>query len=281
VPKLVTKHADVRTFADEALPFLVHDEAEHSIQLAITKNMLGRTSTHAPFLATLRSDEGQVVGVATLHPGQHLIVSGGSIDAINELCRVLDEDRNPLSGVFGPSQVAQQFAQAWCTPRSLRARTLTRMGLLVVRKRPTPRSPPGNALCATPQHLALSIDWIHQFYRELQLSSPPPSADAIQRQIASGNVFFWALPSGEPASTAVIDRESPEGMAITSVYTPPTFRGQGFASACVAHACQVAFDRGKHFCTLYADLDNPTSTGLYARLGFHQLSTADDIAFEQ
>jgi predicted GNAT family acetyltransferase len=242
---------------------------------------LGRTSTYAPFLATLRSDEGHVVGVATLHPGQHLIVSGGSTDVINELCRVLDEDRNPLSGVFGPSQVAQRFAQAWCVPRSLRARTLTRMGLLVVRKRPTPRIPVGKALCATPQHLALSIDWIHQFYRELRLSSSQPGADAIQRQIEAGNVFFWALPFGEPASTAVIDRESPGGIAIASVYTPPALRGQGFAAACVAHACRIAFDRGKHFCALYADLDNPTSTGLYAGLGFRQQSTADDIAFEQ
>jgi predicted GNAT family acetyltransferase len=54
----------------------------------------------------------------------------------------------------------------------------------------------------------------------------------------------------------------------------------GYAGSAVARACLLAFERGKDFCTLYADLDNATSTGLYQRLGFELLVETADVVFE-
>ncbi len=66
---------------------------------------------------------------------------------------------------------------------------------------------------------------------------------------------------------------------LVSFYTPTPQRRRGFASSAVAAACQRALAWGKSFCTLFADLDNPTSTGMYLRLGFEQAGTSDEITF--
>jgi predicted GNAT family acetyltransferase len=47
----------------------------------------------------------------------------------------------------------------------------------------------------------------------------------------------------------------------------------------VAAACAKIFQRGKDFCVLHADLDNPMSTGMYKLLGFQLRATTEDITF--
>ncbi len=61
---------------------------------------------------------------------------------------------------------------------------------------------------------------------------------------------------------------TPHGIRISGVYTPPEWRGHGYASACVAHLSQRMLDDGRSFCFLFADLDNPTSNDIYQQIGY-------------
>jgi len=61
---------------------------------------------------------------------------------------------------------------------------------------------------------------------------------------------------------------TPNGVRIGPVYTPPELRGRGYASALVAGTSQQLLDGGKRFCFLFTDLANPTSNGVYQRLGY-------------
>jgi predicted GNAT family acetyltransferase len=51
------------------------------------------------------------------------------------------------------------------------------------------------------------------------------------------------------------------------VYTLPEARGRGFGSAITAVVARVLLAQGATV-MLYADADNPTSNGVYERLGF-------------
>ena len=57
---------------------------------------------------------------------------------------------------------------------------------------------------------------------------------------------------------------------IGPVYTPREHRGHGYAAACVAAVSADLLDEGARVC-LFADADNPVSTGVYLRLGFEPL----------
>ena len=73
-------------------------------------------------------------------------------------------------------------------------------------------------------------------------------------------------------------RGTPNGATISAVYTPPEHRGNGYASACVAALSQWLLDDGKHFCTLYTDLSNPTSNKIYQNVGYHRIADCAMIA---
>lgn len=72
---------------------------------------------------------------------------------------------------------------------------------------------------------------------------------------------------------------TPHGARIGYVYTPPEWRGRGYASACVAGLSQRVLDSGRRFCFLYTDLSNPTSNALYQRIGYEHVCNVIDYEF--
>jgi predicted GNAT family acetyltransferase len=64
---------------------------------------------------------------------------------------------------------------------------------------------------------------------------------------------------------------------VNFVYSPPEFRGRGYATACVTALTRQLLDEGRAFCCLYADRANPTSTGIYERIGYRPIGDASDF----
>ena len=75
--------------------------------------------------------------------------------------------------------------------------------------------------------------------------------------------------------------ETPRGVRVNMVYTPPELRRRGYASACVAALSQRMLDSGKKFCFLYTDLSNPTSNKIYQEIGYRPVFDVDEYKFEQ
>ncbi|MFE3618143.1 GNAT family N-acetyltransferase, partial [Streptomyces anulatus] len=72
---------------------------------------------------------------------------------------------------------------------------------------------------------------------------------------------------GQPV-TLVARQAAVLGWARTGpVYTPPRFRGNGFASALTATVAGRIRAEGADAC-LFTDLANPTSNKIYQRIGF-------------
>jgi predicted GNAT family acetyltransferase len=70
------------------------------------------------------------------------------------------------------------------------------------------------------------------------------------------------------------------GMArILNVYTPPDRRGQGFGGAATVAATRAALDEGVQDVVLFTDQANPTSNGLYQRLGFRPIEERVVVEF--
>ncbi|MFT4078698.1 GNAT family N-acetyltransferase [Rhodomicrobium sp.] len=59
-----------------------------------------------------------------------------------------------------------------------------------------------------------------------------------------------------------------EAAAIDSVYTPPAFRGRGYAGTITAIVARQIFSEGRAHACLYVDKRNPASNRCYAKLGF-------------
>jgi uncharacterized protein len=86
--------------------------------------------------------------------------------------------------------------------------------------------------------------------------------------------------NGIPVSMAGYTREMPTAIGVAFVFTPPYFRGKGYASSCVAQISQMALDKGFSKCVLYTDLANPTSNSIYQKIGYVPVCDSLMLKFE-
>jgi hypothetical protein len=74
--------------------------------------------------------------------------------------------------------------------------------------------------------------------------------------------------------------ETPNGIRIGPVYTPPEVRNRGYASALTAAASADQLARGRRFCFLFTDLANPTSNKIYQAIGYEPVCDMDQYRFD-
>ena len=70
-----------------------------------------------------------------------------------------------------------------------------------------------------------------------------------------------------------------EGWLLQGVYTWPSARRRGFASAGVSSLCRSAFDAGADHVQLSVVEGNQAGGGLYAKLGFQPFASLRTILF--
>jgi predicted GNAT family acetyltransferase len=75
--------------------------------------------------------------------------------------------------------------------------------------------------------------------------------------------------------------ETPNGVRVGPVYTPPEHRGRGYGSAVTAAVTAERLAAGRRFCFLYTDVENPTSNRIYTRLGYEPVCESVDYAFDR
>lgn len=103
-----------------------------------------------------------------------------------------------------------------------------------------------------------------------EAQSPTLNEDVIktvQRLLSKQAVVLWET-DGVPVAMAGKVREASLGSAVSLVYTPPEYRGRGYASALVAHLSQHILDQGSPRCLLFTDARNPTSNAIYQKIGY-------------
>jgi GNAT superfamily N-acetyltransferase len=94
------------------------------------------------------------------------------------------------------------------------------------------------------------------------------SAHFLDVQIAEGNAWV-AISDGVLVSLSAFNASLPDIVQLGGIYTPPEFRGRGFAKAAVAASLLVARDRGASRAVLFTN--NPSAVRTYAAIGFRRL----------
>ncbi len=276
---------DLRHFADAdgflaaAGAFLVRREAEHNLILGICSS-LGETPERygEPYLAVVERD-GIVVAAALRTPPFRLVLS--EIDdpaAVDTL--VADNLPRQMPGVTGPTEQVRRFAETWNArggPHATLASSERIYRLTtVIPARPTA----GTRRLATLQDRDLVIAWTEAFMREAFGSADPVEVAAdVDRWLARRGRTIHLWEDGEPVSLCGVGGETPNGIRIGPVYTPPEVRGRGYASALVAAVSQAELDAGRTFCFLFTDQANPTSNHIYQAIGYVPVRDVDAYAF--
>jgi GNAT superfamily N-acetyltransferase len=265
--------AQVTEFLDRAGAFLGAREPEHNLIFGICSNIQLQPALFAvePPTFGIVTDAGGAIVAATLRtpPFPQVLSMVDDLEAVDLLVEALDA---PLPAVLGPTVAAGHFASGW----SRRTGQPARLGLAerifrLTRVLP-PRRADGSWRLAEPRDRDRLMDWIDAFRLEaVPEDPPPPDLGAVADRWVAGigrTTYLWEDEAGEVVSLVGVSGETPHGIRIAPVYTPPEWRGRGYASNLTAAASQEQLDAGRRFCFLFTDLANPTSNKIYRQIGY-------------
>ena len=268
------------TLLDSAEEFLLQTKdfrALHPYQL----NLIGSVASSIAFNGrtyekcfwwVIRDDSQQVVGLAMRTAPHGMVLSPMSRESAIELAESIVVHDDDLPEVAGPLKELEYFLSAYRTMGSAGSRRTTELAgdeLLYTLGNLTPPHVPGEARVANETDFELLNDWMASFAEESGALISDPVA-AIRDGIQRGSYYFW-IDEGKIVSLAghasIVEVLNGSVGRIGPVYTPPAFRGHGYASAVTAVVSQKLLDARAHV-MLFTDATNPTSNGVYKRIGF-------------
>jgi uncharacterized protein len=279
---VVRRFRDAADFLGAAGGFLGAREAEHNLMLGLAGLLTANPYLYgpSPYFAAVQLG-GETVAAALRTPPHNLVLSETSAPAaVEALAGDIAEAFDELPGVVGPKDVSLRFAELWSRATGQRAQRAMANRAFRAETVRAPRAVSGSMRRAGADDRPLLIEWIAAFQDEAMGGHSHRSADdAVDEYLArtDGGVYLWE--DGEPVSLAGYGGPTPNGIRIGPVYTPPAYRGRGYASALTAELTALLLSSGRRFCFLFTDLANPTSNRIYERIGYEPVTDIDEYRF--
>jgi hypothetical protein len=282
VSRLV-EHSAPRSFAAAVLASLLTGEAANCIQIGLAQRLaerdyapLSSDELDRPLLLTVESD-GRTDLVAIQTHRSKMLVSQGSDGAMSCLARGLAARGWTGRQIIGLAPSAQFLAAEYSRQSARAARLAVRLRTFELTGVQWPPHAPGiMRLCDAPDREILA-QFSRDFAAEIQESSTENDLARADRMIRERRAFFWV--DGQPVALAGRAASTPNGVRISSVYTPPEFRRRGYASMLVAHLTQRLLDEGRKFVFLNTDQANPTSNNIYQKIGYRLVCDGETWEF--
>jgi hypothetical protein len=270
----------VHTSADEfrriAEPLYRGDPVANTIELTL---LAGAVLPADTFLMSIW-DDGTAVGAVLQTPSYPLACNGIPPSSMNPVVEELVDLRPDLVAVRGTRSSAIAFADAWHakTGRDTAIGTeerLYRLGTLNA-----PAGVAGSPRGAGDGDHDLLARWVQHFFED----AFGQTRDGVGEEFVDGSdreghrFVLWDV-DGTPVSMAMLRVPAAGVSRIGPVFTPRDQRANGYGAAVTAAAAQLAHTSGTPDVVLFADLANPTSNGVYQRIGFEGVDDSVRIDF--
>ncbi|MEU9397066.1 GNAT family N-acetyltransferase [Streptomyces sp. NPDC048324] len=267
---------DVDSFLARAGDFLHSRPALHTIPLTVTEALRTRGAdaygAEAPVFGLLER-AGEVRATFFRTPPRRLNLTPLTPEEADSLAAHLAGIGRPLPGVIADHDTATAFAEAWqrytgATPTLHERERLYRLGTLT----PPEPLPDGRGRIAGEQDREQLMFWQREFVADIGGTPAADNSSWADTRITHGRVTFWETPDGTPVSMAGMTPMVAGQIRVAPVYTPAHLRGRGYAGAATVEVSRTALAAGAAEVLLFADLANPTSNGLYQRIGYRPVT---------
>lgn len=274
------RYATLDRFAADTLDILLENEVQNNLPISFTHHKTADTSSW--LLASVKDDNGNILLTAACTPPFNIVLyETGNKPNDTAVKRLSDELKGigfDLPGVLSEQNLARRFAEMHIGHGAFRRH----MSMNIMRL-DTPSvisKAPGHSRLLREDDLFFAPYWERAFGEDchVEVYDIPTNVERLKARLNQETHFIWE--DGYPVSQAVHGRSTQNGAVVNSVYTPPHYRGKGYASSVVAELSQVLLERGNKFCCLFADAENPVSCGIYRKIGYYDLCVFDEIKFE-
>ena len=270
---------DTSLFYTKVKDYLFSDEVLHNLQLGNCNNLINNPEKYKikPYLAAVEQN-GNIIAVAMMTLPYDLLLSKiKDFKAIDIIAQDLQQQCKSLTNVNAPLIESKAFTEKWCFLTGSSYKSKFPLRIFKLEKVELFNQVKGNLRLATEKDKQFLKCWYDAFNLEALGSIKSDSDSWVERVLQKGTAYLWQ--DEIPVSIACSTRCTPKGIGINMVYTPPEYRKQGYASACVAALSQTLLDKGYKFCFLFADLSNPTSNKIYQEIGYKFVADWNNYSF--
>jgi len=103
----------------------------------------------------------------------------------------------------------------------------------------------------------------------------------VEHRIDNGRTYVWFDDHRRLLFKADVSAQSPYGVQVSGVYTPPALRGRGLATRGMLGVCNALFARGFPRVTLYVNRSNAPARRVYEKVGFEYHTAYQTVFVEQ
>ena len=290
-------YKDIKAFYRDTYDVLMRHEAQNLIPLGnviLGNEGKDKTAWRDPaawFMATVSDGEGlRLTAIMTPPHNLTLYATDNAIDdnAIACLIEGITSVENAegkgavlVPGVMTDKNLAEGFAKAWSRAKGVSYR-VNRDQRIYELEKVNPKIPLiGKLRLAEEKDMSFIPYWREGFNSDcfgdnLSVNTDP---EPYRYLIEKKNQYILE-DNGTAVSTALMNRAMKTVCGVGGVYTPPYFRGKGYASSCVAGVSLLILEKGFTKCVLYTDLANPTSNSIYQKIGYRPVCDSLEIKFE-
>ncbi|MGW2619442.1 GNAT family N-acetyltransferase [Streptomyces sp. NPDC001500] len=273
---------DLDAFLDRAGDFLASRPALHTVPLTVVDS-LRRRGPHVygdedPVFGTLDGDApagrgGGVRAVFFRTPPHGICLTSLTEEEADALAATLAAAGHRFPGVSADRDTAAAFARAWRRRTGSEARVTVRQRLYRLAELTPPEpAPAGRARVATAADRDLLVRWYEEFSDQVGGHPAQDGGAWADSRVSYGGITLWETPDGVPVAMAGVTPEVAGQIRVAPVYTPAESRGRGYAGAATAEVSRAALASGAAEVLLFTDLSNPTSNGLYQRIGYRPVA---------
>ena len=264
---MLYRHADARTFLERAEEWLRAREIEHAVVLQSARQ--ARTDdTHyeRPIYWATVEDGGQLVGCAYRTPPFKVGVTALPPAAIAPLVADLAATyAGPIGGFSGPEPTVRALADAWVQERggSWSVNTRGRLLAFSTEAGSTPSRRTGVLRLGGPGDAALAQGW--GAAASLDSGIAALDGNMCMQLLRAKMLYFWV--DDEPRCMIGLLRETRDSVAVGIVYTPATFRGQGYGTTALDALNRLLDERGVANRYLWIDPKSDAAQALATKVG--------------
>ena len=274
------RYDSIKVFKSAVLDILLENEVQNNLLLSLIIN----SSDHFTpdwLLAAVSGDGGGTLVALCVENFPLLLYESGNAEDIGSaelLARELRHTGHSLRGVMAQCGLAKRFADAFSGDGAYELH-MTTIAMRLDNLSGYEKAP-GFCRKLESRDMFFAPYWERAFSEDCRTPafSIDQNVDRLKTRLKKDTHFIWE--DGVPVSQAVHGRNTPNGAVINGVYTPPHFRGRGYATSVVAELSKTLLDKGKSFCCLFGDAANPVSCGIYRKLGYYDVCTLEELRFD-
>ncbi len=279
----IERYIELAAFCCDVMDLLVQNEVENNLPIGILNRGLAGQPHEDWFMARAVDSDGVTRLVALMTPPHNLILTTMDeqppSEAIGVLIEYLVRMRTDVPGTIGRRELALVFTKAYAkrTGREYCVDTDERVYRLdAVADVPIV----GELRLAEARDLHFLPYWMQDFRGTCFHERGELDVESARAAVA-GHRYYLLEVAGQPVCLAGTSRQMPHGRSVGPVYTPPYFRGRGYATACVAMLSRLILSWGNAYCVLFTDLANPTSNSIYQKIGYKPICDYVEIRFNR